>query len=175
MTRNPHCWGIVLARTGNTSLCEARRLLGYASVQQDPAFDALRELEGAAGNTVILHFKYLDFVFPGSRFVLTTRPLRGWLQSMERSHVHNPRPIEGQHERIARRMAIYEAVGCEEGVLSSSFQRHHDEVRRYFAHRPSDLLELNIANGERWERLCPFLGVPQPDFAFPDLNRGLAR
>jgi hypothetical protein len=148
--------------------------LGYEPVQQDPAFETLRTLRGGSGATVVLHFKYLDFVFPDSKFVLTTRSTESWLQSMERSHIHNPHPIDGHHDRIARRMAIYETVGYDEPVLSQSFHRHHAEVRRYFAARPDDLLVLNVAAGEGWERLCPFLGVPAPTDPFPALNQGVA-
>ena len=172
MQRPPHCWGIGLARTGNTSLCAALERLGYGPVRQDPAFEALRALHGGSGNTVVLHFKYLDYLFPGSRFVLTTRSLTTWLSSMEHAHRTNPRPIDGEHERIARRMAIYETVGYEPQTLAGAFARHDAEVRRYFARRPGDLLVLDIAGGEGWDRLCPFLGVARPADAFPALNRG---
>ena len=174
MSALPHCWGVGLARTGNTSFCAGLGLLGYSAVQQDPTFEQLRDLQGASGNTTVLHFKYLDYVFPGSKFVLTTRPVQAWLASMERSHLHNPRPLVGQHERIARRMAIYEHVGYDEQILASAFHRHHAEVRRYFSKRPDDLLELNIAGGQGWEALCPFLGLAAPDQPFPRLNAGVA-
>jgi hypothetical protein len=163
-----------LARTGNTSLCAALPLLGYERVQQDPSFEALRDLQAGSGNAVVLHFKYLDYIHPGSRFVLTTRPLEDWLRSMEWSQRNNPRPIDGEHARIARRMAIYETVGFDARTLTEAFHRHHADVRRYFATRPHDLLELNIAGGEGWERLAPFLGLDTPTAAFPALNKGVA-
>lgn len=174
MSALPHCWGVGLARTGNTSFCAALALLGYGAVQQDPTFEQLRDLQGASGSTTVLHFKYLDHVFPGSKFVLTTRRVQAWLASMERSHLHNPRPLVGQHERIARRMAIYDHVGYDEQILASAFHRHHAEVRRYFSKRPDDLLELNIAGGQGWEALCPLLGLAAPDQPFPRLNAGVA-
>lgn len=175
MPRPPRCWGLGLARTGNTSFCASLRLLGCDPVEQDPSFEALRNLRGGSGNTVVIHFKYLDYLFPGSKFVLTTRSVESWLASMERSHRLNPRPILGEHERIARRMAIYETVGFEPQVLISAFERHHAEVQRYFAQRPQDLLELRIAEGEGWERLCPFLSVDVPAGPFPVLNQGFSR
>ena len=53
--------------------------------------------------------------------------------------------------------------------------RHHDDVHRYFMNRPDDLLEMNIIDGDGWERLSPFLGLPAPAAPFPHLNqRGLA-
>lgn len=174
MTLMPNCWGLSLARTGTTSLCAALKILGYESVEQDPPFDRLRDLRAAAGGTVMLSFKYLDFVFPGSKFILTTRAIEGWLQSMERSHLRNPRPIDGQHDRIHRRMSLYETVGFDAVILRSAFERHHADVRRYFAGRPDDLLEMDISAGDGWDRLCPFLGVERPSIPFPALNRGSA-
>lgn len=163
-----------MARTGNTSFCAGLRLLGYERIQQDPTFETLRDLQGGSGNTVVLHFKYLDYLFPGSKFVLTTRAVEGWLASMDRSHRLNPRPIAAEHERIARRMAIYETVGYDEQTLSAAIDRHVANVRRYFAGREGDLLELNVAGGEGWDQLCPFLGVEPPAVAYPALNQGFA-
>lgn len=174
MQRPPPCWGVGLARTGNTSFCAGLKLLGYDRVQQDPTFEALRALQGGSGNTVVLHFKYLDYVFPGSKFVLTTRPVEDWFRSMEHAHRRNPRPIEGEHERIARRMAIYETVGDDRRKLAAAFERHHAEVRRYFAGRAGDLLELDITGGQGWDRLCPFLSLARPADEFPALNRGVS-
>ena len=143
MQRAPRCWGVGLARTGNTSFCASLRLLGCELVEQDPSFEALRD------------FKYLDYLFPGSKFVLTTRSVESWLASMERSHRRNPRPILGEHERIARRMASYETVGFDPQILAGSFERHHAEVRRYFAQRPQDLLELRVAEAKAGNASVP--------------------
>jgi hypothetical protein len=155
-------------------LCAALTILGYEPVLQDPAFEALRNLAGGSGNTVVLHFKYLDYIFPGSKFVLTTRPVEDWLRSMAHAHETNPRPIDGEHERIARRMAIYEDVGYDGPTLAASFYRHHAEIRRYFAHRPHDLLELDATAGQGWERLCPFIGTPAPARPYPKLNQSMS-
>lgn len=174
MSTLSHCWGIGLARTGNTSLCAALSLLGFGTVRQDPTFEELRHLRAGSGNTVVLQFKYLDYLFPNSKFVLTTRAIDGWLASMERSHRYNPRQIDGEHERIARRMAIYECVGYDKNTLTQSFHRHHADIRRYFADRPDDLLVMSIANGEGWDALCPFLRLSAPGVPFPMLNQGVA-
>jgi hypothetical protein len=57
------------------------RLLGYNRVTHNPRFEVLRQWEGGADNGVVVFYKYLDFKFPGSRFVLTTRNLESWLAS----------------------------------------------------------------------------------------------
>ena len=38
-----------------------------------------------------------------------------------------------------------------------------DGVREYFKVRPHDLLIIDVAAGEGWEKLCPFLEQPIPD------------
>lgn len=72
--------------------------------------------------------------------------------------------------RTLRRMVLYETVDFERDKYVEAYKRHHDDVRRYFRKRPSDLLEINIIEGEGWEKLCPFLGLPIPDMSFPRSN-----
>jgi hypothetical protein len=68
-------------------------------------------------------------------------------------------------------MAIYEHVGYDAPTLTASFERHHAEIRRYFARRPQDLLELDATAGHDWERLCPFIGASVPSQTYPKLNQ----
>jgi Sulfotransferase domain len=166
----PRCWGIGLGRTGTTSLCEALRILGYIAVGHNPPFEALRSLDGGADNGVTLHYKYLDYKFPGSKFVLTTRVLEDWLSSM--AYIAAERPILSREEDtiIYRRMTLYETVTFDREKFIQAYLRHHADVRRYFANRSDDLLEMSIVSGEGWKKLCPFLGVPIPRAPFPHLH-----
>jgi hypothetical protein len=81
-------------------------------------------------------------------------------------------PVVSRDEdiKIMRRMTIYESVGFDRERFIAAYYRHHADVRRYFAGR-SDLLEMSIVEGEGWERLCPFLGLPTPDCAFPRVHK----
>ena len=77
----PRCWGIGLSRTGTTSFCEALRLLGYKNVVHNPEYAELKDLNGGSDLGVIVFYKYLDYKFPGSKFVLTLRDdLESWLR-----------------------------------------------------------------------------------------------
>lgn len=167
----PYCWGIGLGRTGTHSLCQALRILGYASVKHNPTFDQLNRLQGGADNGVILHYKYLDYKFPDSKFILTTRDLDDWLPSM--AYIARRHPVLSRDEDTAiyRRMTLYETVAFDLEKFTQAYVRHHADVRRYFAKRPHDLLEMSIVEGEGWEKLCPFLGLPKPDLPFPHLHR----
>lgn len=163
------CWGIGLGRTGTTSLCEALKILGYRRVVQNPRFEQLRNLGGGADLGVVVFYKYLDFKFPGSRFVLTLRPLEDWLGSTR--YIFGKCPATAREDiAVMRRMAIFETVTYDRRRMIAAFRRHNNDVRRYFRNRPQDLLELNIVAGEGWEKLCPFLGTPLPAQPFPHTN-----
>jgi hypothetical protein len=176
MQRRPisRCWGIGLARTGTSSLCQAFRLLGYSNVLHNPGFEALASADAGADNGVVLFYKYLDYKFPGSKFILTIRDLNSWLKSMK--YIYDQFPIQSLDEdtSIMRRMLIYETTVFACDTLVDAFERHHRDVRRYFEQRTDDLLEMNIIAGDGWSKLCPFLGLPIPSVAFPHLNRRFA-
>jgi hypothetical protein len=61
-------------------------------------------------------------------------------------------------------------VKFERDKFVAAYARHHADVRRYFRGRPDDLLEMNILEGDGWEKLCPFLGIPVSSEPFPHLN-----
>jgi hypothetical protein len=166
----PPCWGIGLGRTGTVSFCDALRLLGYTRVRHNPPFEMLRDLEGGADNGVVAFYKYLDYKFPGSKFVLTLRPLESWLESA--AYASRIFPIKSIDDDIPimRRMTIYETVTFDREKYIATYERHHADVRRYFAGR-DDLLEMSIVEGDGWEKLCPFLGLPPPAAPFPFLHR----
>ena len=168
--RGPRCWGVGLARTGTTSLCAALTMLGYNRVLHNPTFEEIEEIdpEGGADNGVLLYYKYLDHIYPGSKFVLTWRELDSWLGSMRYIMANHP-----GSSRIGamRRMSIYETVRFDREILIEAYHRNRDDVRRYFRNRPGDLIELNIADGDGWELLCPFLGLTPPETPFPFLNK----
>lgn len=71
---------------------------------------------------------------------------------------------------IMARMMLWETLEFERDKMIAGYHRHHADVRRYFADRPDDLLEMRIAEGDGWEKLCPFLGVEVPDGEFPRTN-----
>jgi hypothetical protein len=50
---------------------------------------------------------------------------------------------------------------------------HEENVRRYFADRPDDLLVFDLAQADKWEPLCGFLGLPVPDEPYPHHNLAL--
>lgn len=107
--------------------------------------------------------------FPGARFVLTTRRDEAtWLESLAR-HVE-------RHGRTSYnyRRHIYgvDDPRADPQRFLEVYRAHHAAVRAFFADEPGRLLEICWENGDGWERLCGFLGMPVPDAPFPHRNRG---
>jgi hypothetical protein len=116
---------------------------------------------------------------------LTLRDLEAWWEST-RIHFNEVAPVP-EHPRILHRMAakwgavrgedehdifrrnlrnrVYGSTVATEFMYKKTFVEHNQLV---IATIPSEkLLVMDICAGEGWEKLCPFLGVPTPDSAFP--------
>jgi hypothetical protein len=178
---------IGLSKTGTRSLHDALQLLGYTSMhwggpelataaQRGPEIRAAVERAEQEGQPLLsylddadaysdilalsLRFTSLDQQYPGSRFILTTRPLRDWLESRRR-HVE---------ENVARRdrgESHGNLLVVDEDAWTSEWTEHETGVREYFASRADALLVMDVAAGDGWDVLCPFLGVAAPDAPFP--------
>jgi Sulfotransferase domain len=196
-------WGIGLTRTGTRSLNRALEVLGYRAVHYPTLSMLLHDpLEAATDEPVAVAYKYLDFVYPNSQFILTERREEDWIRSaaehrkrhFERrkqpSQVAGPfasREADWVHgevveilgrsllrdrtvERVFTQTALYETVEFDEEKFRQGYQRHHSDVKRYFANRGKDLLCMRICEGEGWDRLCAFLGHAVPDEPFPNVR-----
>jgi hypothetical protein len=162
-------WNVGLPRTGTTTFCEALKILGYTNIKHNPRFEHLQDLQAASDAGCVLYYKYLDYKYPGSKFVLALRDLSSWLESAE--FIYTKYPATDKDIAILRRMHIYESVTFDRQKFIDAYYRHHADVRRYFQNRPQDLLEINFTTGEGWEKLCPFLELPIPDTPFPHKNK----
>jgi hypothetical protein len=176
-----------LNKTGTRSLSDALEILGYPSLhwggddpdralRRGPEIRVAVERALAEGRPLLediddvdaysdilalsTNFDVLDRQYPGSKFILTVRDLDEWLDSRRR---HVETNIE-RHERgeYSGMFLVVDYPGW-----TSERTEHERRVLAYFADRPHDLLVLDIAAGEGWEALCPFLGVPVPDKPFP--------
>lgn len=175
-------FGIGLNKTGTISLHEALERLGYRSLHWGgpeprrlierameagrPMVDDLSEYDAFSDIWLLSqNFELLDRQYPGSRFILTTRDLEGWLES-RRHHVE---------KNIARReQGLYDGIflTVDYDEWTRLYHEHHDRVLAYFAGRPRDLLVMNIVGGDGYEVLCPFLDEPVLDEPFPWRHRG---
>jgi hypothetical protein len=205
-------WGIGLTRTGTSSLNDALRILGFEA-EHWPTLDTLLHghLRAATDECVAAVYKFLDLKHPGSKFILTERPIDDWLRStaVHRSHsivfsmaramraqlVASGKTLaaEGASEHdllqcmlehadhVAQfrdrlveltftQSALYETVEFDEAKFRIGYERHQEDVARYFRNRPNDLLRMNLSKGDGWEKLAPFLGRSVPAVPFPHGN-----
>ena len=176
----PRVFGIGLNKTGTISLHQALEHLGYRSLHWGGP-EVRRVVEGnAEADRPLLtgiddhdafsdilalseRFDVLDRQYPGSRFVLTTRPVEHWVES-RRKHVLRNRERAEVGEYTGTFLAI------DPDAWRAEFAAHHERVAAYFAGR-TDLLTFRIAEGDGYEQLCPFLGLPVPSELFPHRHR----
>jgi len=174
-------FGIGFHKTGTTSLAEALRMLGRTVTGpngvNDPniarnalplAMSLVGKYDAFQDNPWPLLFRELDARIPGSRFILTVRSEEAWLRSVVAHFGNQDTPM---------RRWIY-GVGHplgHEDIYLDRYRQHNRDVVAHFASRPSSLLVMDVAGGDGWEKLCPFLGLPEPAQPFPHANKAGAR
>lgn len=182
-------FGIGLSRTGTLSLSTALSMLGFAVAhwsahvgaqrgvnswfRGDFTSDELVGIDAAADMPVPIYFRELDQRYPGSKFVLTVRDVGPWLVSLGRHFARFDLTDDPLSEyRKVVRLAAYGTYGFSEPRLRFAHAAHHQDVVRYFADRPNDLLVLDICGGDGFERLAPFVGCDVPGVPFPWEHKG---
>jgi hypothetical protein len=161
-------FGIGLSRTGAQTLNDSLEQLGYRShflvIDDDldlilPSFDALTHFP------LVERYEELDRRFPGSKFILTVREREAWLQSCEyRITLAAENASTATLDLLQR---VYGTASFDRDLFNATYDRYHEQVRKYFEGRESSLLILDICAGEGFEKLCPFLGMEMPAQSFP--------
>ncbi|MEM6955819.1 MAG: sulfotransferase family protein [Myxococcota bacterium] len=184
-------FGLGLSRTGTRSLTAALHALGIHTVHYpvdattladlergDGHFRLLEHFDGLTDITTVPHFEAIDRAYPGSKFILTTRPEDAWLDSARRHWAGRPAygdPTKDEtHLRVRRylRMGTYGTHHFEPERFLAVRREHEARVRAYFAKRPDDLLVIPLTEGAGWRPLCEFLRLPQPIEPFPHKGGG---
>lgn len=181
-------FGVGLSRTGTRSLTAALHVLGVDTIHYPIDEDTFRALasgaldfrvldafDGITDITVAPYYAELERRYPDAKFILTLRDEDAWLRSCEthwtgRDAFAPPdTPASETHMHVRRflRAAVYGTYDFEPERFRRVYRKHRDDVRRYFADKPGKLLELDVAGGDGWEVLSPFLGRPIPEQPFP--------
>ncbi len=177
----PRIFGIGLNKTGTSTLDSALTMLGFSSLHfggddahnavkraidervpllsyLDPRYDAFSDI-----GLLSRRFRLLDEQYPGSRFILTVRPVDAWIDSRRRH-------VERNQARQAAGLYDGTFVVVDEEKWAAEWELHMARVHTYFDGR-DDLLEVDFTHASEWQPLCDFLGVPQPSEPFPWANR----
>jgi hypothetical protein len=178
-------FGIGLSRTGTTSLTDALRVLGYRAVHCPLSIVAFNgkglklntsvvgRFDAFTDSPVARMYKELDHAFPGSKFILTTRPLDKWMASVKRMRMSFELLKALPKVRQLARDFCGTTRFSDDAVLRRAFINHGRSVCDYFGERlDKDLLILDIGARDTWQRLCSFLGRDKPVVPFPHRNRG---
>ena len=182
LQREQRVLGIGLSKTGTTSLAKALNTLGIRSIhfphdartfaelqRGEYRLSIMNEYQGVTDTPVAPFFAQLDKAWPGSKFILTVRDKEAWLRSAD---AHWRSMSEGRPAREPAFRAFVDFINaCVYGCIYFSAERfsyaydaHVRQVMDYFAHRPDDLLVLDLCGGTSdWTELCDFLGVPVPE------------
>lgn len=178
-------FGIGMPKTGTSSLNSALGILGVRSCHFPADPTTIQEIRTAHYRLSILDrydaltdipvpaiFAQLDSHWPNSKFILTVRDLDHWLNSCRNAPFNSPKAIPKMgSKRDFYRILLYGCVSFNEERFTWVYNKHLKLVRDHFSGaKASQLLTLDIANGDGWEKLCPFLGVPIPDRDFPHAN-----
>jgi Sulfotransferase domain len=149
-----HWGGPTVRRTVEAALAEGRPLLSGL----DSTIDAFSDIEALSKN-----FDLLDDQYPGSRFVLTVRPIDAWVDSRRR-HV--------ERNLVRREAGEYSGsfLVVDEERWGREWQDHVRRARQYFAGR-RDFLEVDLTACRGWEPVCTLLDLPEPSVPFPWANR----
>jgi hypothetical protein len=171
-------FGVGWAKTGTTTLGECFKSFGFRHYgyklsllnMPEMAISIAKRHDSFEDWPWALFYKEMDEAFPKSKFVLTIRDSTRWLRSY-RNATSRQHPTK---EMLEARRKIYGFPYSQitDSQLVVRYERHNNDVRRYFADRQSDLLVVNWEEGDGWERLCDFLGQPVPGKPFPHANKG---
>lgn len=163
-------------KTGTTSLGLGLEMLGYSvtgpngvhdqNISQnvyDMAYALVEQYDAFQDNPWPVLYRGLDTRYPGSKFILTVRPSATWIASQVAHFGTRETPM---------RTWIYgkgSPMGNEK-LYVERFERHNREVLSHFKGRTDDFLLMDLAAGDGWQKLCPFLGKAVPTAPFPHAN-----
>lgn len=144
-----------VAQTMFSNLSAHRPLL--TGIERFTAFSDLNFLSRRVYLDAHVLFARLDAEYPGSRFVLNTRPKDGWLAS-RRKHV-SPAGMT-----FVERFAAAFDCGEDEvvAIWSDQWDRHHAAVRAHFAGQDERFLEFDITSDDP-AKLAAFLRPHEVD------------
>lgn len=158
-------------KTGTTSFAQAMRRLGFKHQSFD--VDIWRKWYGKGDiHKIINHAKYFDSFddlpwnkteilerfdseFPNSKFILLERDSEQWFNSLIRW-----RKTKGKDTALDKDSEI------------KYYEERNQYIRDYFSGDKKDqLLIMNLANGDGYKKLCPFLHLPVLDEPFFHSNQ----
>ena len=179
--------GAGLSRTGTTSLHVALQTLGLRSLHWEPdrlsdvvtgannkpTFNRYDDVDAVTDIPAAYFYRELMEAYPDCKVILTVRDAHAWYCSVKHLfEVSVPRYITNRRvleEARALQQLVYGSERVTEFLYKKRFNDHNDAVQRLVPRQR--LLVMDIASGDGWSKLCPFLGIAIPKIDFPDWNK----
>lgn len=172
---------IGLPRTGTTSICASFLDLGYTVAHTAYIQKAFEQAEVIADTPIFCDYQLLDQHYPNAKFILLERSMEKWVPSIKqllnRMHKNVTREDGGFNPIIKRCFQqIFSPFSLDNinsvRFLEQCFNKHKEEVNRYFANNSQRLLTIDISQADSLQKLYDFLGIESSLQAFPILNVG---
>lgn len=107
-------------------------------------------------------YKDLYYQYPNSKFIFTNRKnFINWFKS----YAHNIEISQPKKTNTTKKMK-QELINATEHYFNS-----RKEIYDFFLDKTDIFLEMNICDGDGWDKLCNFLEMDIPDVPFPYLNK----
>lgn len=138
---------------------------------REPSFRVYDDVDAVSDVPAACFYEELLACYPAAKCVLTVRDENAWWASLVSHTSRYPlRPgAEDETRRQIRHMAYGSSNMAAEYVQRKRYREHNQRVRDRVA--PSRLLVMDIAVGDGWNKLCPFLGIDEPHGTpFPHAN-----
>lgn len=174
-------------KTGTSTIVKALRVLGYdiahwhdvigtekeAQAGQDIGNGhgpqtLLNEYDGVADVFGSVYFREVLRLHRDARFILTTRDVDNWAESLVQHVWRTPMPEPGTLA-WGLRWATWGCLLPTPGCACLRKISHEGAVMELVP--PEQLLVLDVSEGDGWENLCGFLGCEVPDEPFPHENK----
>ena len=175
--------GVGLPRTGTASLCEALRILRYNAIHHEPerldlnsltvdSFRCYDDVDAVTDAPACSFYRELACEHRELRYILTMRDEESWWESIK-SHInriHASADLAHIHYSDQLHSWLFGDPYPNEFLYRKRFREHNEQVKQDIP-LGCDLLTMDIHAGDKWDKLCLFLGVPEPDTEFPWLNK----
>ncbi len=146
-------WDPVLAEAlANGDLTELKNLTEFFDAFQDAPW--------------FLFYKEFDRLYPGSKFILTTRDRDSWWKSFLNY-------FQNEHRPLFRYIYGFDNPVGHKEVFVERFEKHYCEVLKYFKDRPDDLLVVDISAENALTKISAFLGRSSSYATMPHANAAL--
>jgi hypothetical protein len=174
-------------KTGTSSMKTALILLGYRVLNQGIGYKFIEQVNNndysnlakvinssdAFQDSPWNHgdlYKWLYSKYPDTKFILTTRSTRNWLNSYIRwNDKHNIRKI-WFYKLVSQGCYGVDDFLSNYNLMISKYEARNKEIVEFFKGK-DNFMEFDIENNNGWDQLCGFLEVDSPNSNFPHANR----